>query len=74
MTPKSLFPIKTNCFSESSTFRFFIGKSPDCGTVSASGVFFVVDADSACSSRNDLPRFVYSSTLDTALDGKYSLL
>ncbi|XP_045160489.2 SCO-spondin-like [Mercenaria mercenaria] len=52
---------------ESSTFRFLLGKSPDCGSVSATGVFSIVDADSACSSRNDLPQFLFSNTLDTSL-------
>ncbi|KAL4238338.1 hypothetical protein ACF0H5_003048 [Mactra antiquata] len=60
---------------KSSSFRFLIGSSTDCGTVSATGVFNVFDADSSCSSRDDLPQFVFSNNLDATLtvDGGFTI-
>ncbi|WAR18815.1 HMCN1-like protein [Mya arenaria] len=51
----------------SSTFRFFLGTGADCGTVAAAGVFALVDTDSTCSSRVDLPQFMFSTTTGTGL-------
>ena len=57
-------------FSDSSTFRLLMGTSTDCGTVSFNGVLAVVDADSACSSRTDLPQFMFSNSGGMSLSGE----